>query len=499
MSLASPSGQSNMSNDPIYGSSINRLKQITADRSQFSEAQIDGAIYKLKSILYSKEGMEAWTPKLGRQIGALIRRVDGKAFKELQAVVSGALKDEVLHASQMFNHFDKEFADLIKSFKKDKTDENVKRAGKWLTNNFKWFKGINSEGVPLTTNQQNIINKKLEVLTRALPKEPENPDNIGNLRRLIQSLLPKRIPIDKYILSTLINDARLVEDADGDIHTVHNKGYLGKDSIGAVREILRGNPSQGFRLMAQWIELNQIPLRELDLTNEEFLGIAPLLKYVDLKEYQFPISTDESIRQLKKDEGIQQLTDEEIRQFKDEFIQQFISRFKKAEILNIECNEIISTIPLLPNLTDLNCSECRHLTVLPNNLNNLQELTCIDCKLLTAIPIGLTSLNWLQCHNCIALDSLPNDLNNLIALSCSYCSNLRTLPENLNNCKIISCVNCTHLSSIPSKLNSLEILWCSKCPELRTLPKDLKSLKELKCDECPNLVIPDEYTHLIAG
>ena len=73
----------------------------------------------------------------------------------------------------------------------------------------------------------------------------------------------------------------------------------------------------------------------------------------------------------------------------------------------IRCNNLTS-IPILPNLTDLWCDWC-NLTSIPI-LPNLTTLKIYQCEGLTSIPIlpSLTTLDIKWCHSLTSIPILPN-------------------------------------------------------------------------------------------
>lgn len=451
--------------------SIDGLKTIAENSKSIDAVKIDSAIYKLKSILYSKEGMEAWTPEIGKEIGTLVQRINSELFKELQDVVSGVLKDKILRAPKVFNDFERELEALVQSIKNDSTDENLKKAGRWLTNHFKWFRRVNSDGIPLNFEQQRTIQTLLDELELALFRQTADtavPTNVSNLRRLIQRLRPERLPL---------------------LDVFPTKGYEAADSIGAVRLMMLMSPRQGYQIMANWIETNKIPLADIDLTHEELLGIAPVLKHVDLENYPFPVPTDEGM-------------------------QQFIRSFTNVYHLLIDNNKNISTIPSMLSLTALTCSDssistlpeglkslktiicagCMNLEVLPNDLQNLEILDCTESGL-KALP-SLSRLKFLCCGSCSKLESLPEDLGCLEELYCFSC-NFRALPEDLSMLKILNCSHCIDLTALSKNLKNLMKLNCSFCDALSVLPEDLEKLEELYCAKCRALTtLPEKLNSL---
>lgn len=449
MALVLHSGAGRAETLSPFVSSIQAL--VAAKVKDEKKGEREEAVQKLKELLFTPAGMSALTSELGQTLGTLLSRVDPVAFDKLQAVISGSLRAQIMRAPKMFNDFDREFAQLVRSVRQDKTDANLDRVNWRLVKNFKWFRGVNAEGIPLTEYQRQAVIEKLKVLVNELPKLTRTTtESSKKLHKLInRRLLPRALPM--AILQKIAAD------------------FLGPDSIDAIRVMISMDPLHGYKAMARWIELNKISFKDLadknknakyKLTAEEWAGITPLLKYVNVSSYEFPDPTYNGI-------------------------QQFLSRFVCAETLDISNNHTISTVPLLPNLITLDCHNCSCLTTLPYGMEKLLHLNCRQTRLINLPYDLLQQLITLDCGYCYQLIQ-PERFKRLEQLRCVYIK-WKELPAGLE--ETLTSLNCSMCNlTMRDGFERLVQLKCSNC-EWEYLPRGLVSLQDLDIFDCKNLVV----------
>jgi len=169
--------------------------------------------------------------------------------------------------------------------------------------------------------------------------------------------------------------------------------------------------------------------------------------------------------------------------------------FVNLETLDCSYNQLINSLPNLPNLLIiLNCNN-NQLTSLPALPNTLSELRC-EGNLLTNLPTLPISLIKLFCHynQLTSLPTLPNSLdkiwcfnnqlnslptlpNSLTEFECQYnqLSSLPTLPNSLIRLRC----HYNQLNSLPDLPNTLTILDCeyNQLTSLPTLPNSINGLR----------------------
>jgi Leucine-rich repeat (LRR) protein len=117
---------------------------------------------------------------------------------------------------------------------------------------------------------------------------------------------------------------------------------------------------------------------------------------------------------------------------------------------------IICTGEYDENLIHLDCYGCQQITSIPN-LPNLRDLYCTNTNVIS-IP-DLPSLQVLLCYN-IKINSIPSTLGNLRYLGCSNTSVL--FIPNLPSLQVLYCSN-TPVTYIPL---GLQTSFHSNCPWL---------------------------------
>nr|XP_043615223.1 probable disease resistance protein At5g66900 isoform X2 [Erigeron canadensis] len=151
--------------------------------------------------------------------------------------------------------------------------------------------------------------------------------------------------------------------------------------------------------------------------------------------------------------------------------------FIMCEIGNALESVNVDSLPMLPNLVDLEIDRCYNLKEVPAglcSLDHLEKLSITNCHELDALPKGLGSLSNLEIlklHSCTRLARLPSSigsLHNLALLDISDCLSISSLPDQIG------------------ELNGLRVLKMSGCHGLEELPDSvtrLSSLQDVICDE----------------
>ncbi len=208
----------------------------------------------------------------------------------------------------------------------------------------------------------------------------------------------------------------------------------------------------------------------IDLIIKDKLSVADLSKFPDL--------TDDHLDKLFK-EG---LNIDHLMIFSP-LITKLPAACSRLQTLHCPNCELLTALPDLPNVTQLNCSFCPLLTALPAQLPNLTKLYCNDCPLITALP-DLPKVTELNCFGCSLLTALPAQLPNVIKLSCDRCPLLTSLPA-LPNVTMLCCHSCPLLTALPAQLPNLTKLYCYGCPLLIALPAHLPKATIIDCSGCP--------------
>lgn len=119
---------------------------------------------------------------------------------------------------------------------------------------------------------------------------------------------------------------------------------------------------------------------------------------------------------------------------------------------------MLASIPLLPNLENLECTYCQLVVDIPC-FPHLMNFICVGCPLLAVIP--------------------PFPI--LMNLLCDWCTSIAVIPP-LPNLQCLMCNNCPSITIIPY-LPNLSRLYCGGCPSLTTIPF-LYNLIYLECYDC---------------
>ena len=224
--------------------------------------------------------------------------------------------------------------------------------------------------------------------------------------------------------------------------------------------------------LAHYIEHHKISLNDIRLPGDEFLRLAPHLRYLDLRDFA-NISLAQKL--------LQKCSNLNILFVNNHTILEGVTALPLCEKLNCGGCTGLTVLPALPLCEDLNCWGCTGLTVLPA-LPLCQKLNCGDCTGLRALP-ALPLCRELTCWDCTGLTALPA-LPLCEKLTCGGCTGLRALPA-LPLCEDLNCWGCIGLTVLPA-LPLCEKLYCGGCTGLTVLPA-LPLCRELTCGGCTGL------------
>ncbi|XP_071710777.1 probable disease resistance protein At5g66910 [Rutidosis leptorrhynchoides] len=159
-----------------------------------------------------------------------------------------------------------------------------------------------------------------------------------------------------------------------------------------------------------------------------------------------------------------------------------LKNLKKLSFIMCEIGdafESISTtsLPMLPNLMELEIDRCYDLKQIPEELCSLvrlNKLSVTNCHELNALPKGLGSLSNLEIlrlHSCTRLVKLPKSigyLKNLSFLDISDCLSISALPDEigeLNGLRVLKMSGCRGLEDLPDSVTNLVLLEDVICDE----------------------------------
>ena len=142
----------------------------------------------------------------------------------------------------------------------------------------------------------------------------------------------------------------------------------------------------------------------------------------------------------------------------------------------------------LVNLTEVNLSNCEHLTAIPDlsKAKNLERLNLQFCTTLKVVPSSIQFLEKLvdlDLRSCTSLLSLPRIIKSkyLKALNLSGCSNLKMYPETTEHVMYLN-FNETVIKELPQStghLSRLVALNLRDCKQLGNLPESICLLKSI--------------------
>jgi Leucine-rich repeat (LRR) protein len=197
---------------------------------------------------------------------------------------------------------------------------------------------------------------------------------------------------------------------------------------------------------------------------------------------------------------------------------QQLGQFASVRVLRLKGWDVLTEVPAaiwpLPNLHELDLSNCRNLTALTPAAelgsssisssstsssshhgsssigSGLTRLALRDCTSLCRFLAESTQLSKLQeldLSGCISLHELPVvcELADLRKLDLHGCSSLPTLPADigrLGSLQLLVLHQCTGLQELPASiggLSSLQELKLSGCSSLQSLPASISSLRHI--------------------
>lgn len=175
--------------------------------------------------------------------------------------------------------------------------------------------------------------------------------------------------------------------------------HLGKEDIETINQLKEVDETLYKQTLANWIAHHKIPIKELDLTEDQMLALAPHLTYLDLTDgkYDYFNNTLQSCL------------------FTEEFIAKLLENSQKLnEIVLKNCNigtAVFSRFSKTNSLQSLVIENCPAFNQqLPDGLNSLQKLVVWSCRAYNQkLPDGLKSLQSLKIRKCDALNQLLPD------------------------------------------------------------------------------------------
>lgn len=215
-------------------------------------------------------------------------------------------------------------------------------------------------------------------------------------------------------------------------------------SKSTIQEIKKVDSSIYYQVLAGWIEKKKIPLKDLKMSEEEILELAPYLTYLNLSD--------------GNTSSLEDCT------FKADFIGKLLEKSESLnELVIIRCK--------------ISGSEISRL----KNVDKLQNLTIQDCKdFQDCLPEEMRSLKSLEILDCrLYNQKLPQELPNLTSLT-------------LNGCEAFN-------QKLSEEIPKLRHLTIGKCPDFnQELPLKFTKLWTLKITECPALIFKraDQYKFL---
>ncbi len=222
-------------------------------------------------------------------------------------------------------------------------------------------------------------------------------------------------------------------------------------------DLKQANQELYYQAVADWINLQDIPLFKFDFHEDEIRFIAPFLRKVRVAK-QSKSFLDALLRYATKLESLH------------------IEKMSVGDVL--QKNAI--NLPFLKHLTISECQDFNELIA----VNSLSTVKIFCCPNFNQPLDTLINLEELEIFDCCFNHPIRN-LCHLKNLSISKCSEFSSSIHNLKNLQELE-ISCCHsfnqtIDCLPS-LKSLEIYQCGKFAQIL---ENLDSLQSLFVDECP--------------
>ena len=402
--------------------------------------------------------------KTWRNVCDISERLEKLAPETYKAIRQTAAK--IIHSNSPEKNADRsiqtigseldERIDLLKSSHNVAEIRNsLKSAGRLLTIFFRFFRGVNSAGKPLTIDQKHRLKVRFDdfklglLILKFSNPEVESHEFFPKLEKLAFKRIGCLSWTEKFPSALIGNIVKFLP--------------FEKETIPILREAIHFGTRQGFIYLAGWINYNKIPLCELPpVLIGSLQQLQPFLTHVDFRGFDFSKWTEKDI-------------------------QEFIQNCEKIQCLYISTNKISSFPDRIAQLKVLDCRGCARIKSLPSQMEKLLNLNCSNTPIMQ-LPEGMLSLQVLDCGNTLIGPKFPDYLHNLRELDCSW-NRITELPKVMSNIEKLNCSS-TKISELPSGMRLLVELDCHGNHVLNRLPDDLNSLRHLDCSQSDISKIP---------
>lgn len=319
-------------------------------------------------------------------------------FKKIKKKVDHISK-EGQELATGYRKLNTDLTDLLDNIRiSDCNDKILKETDDWLRNDPKWFytnpmeNYIGEDNVRLAQEKLAAIQFTVNDI-RKRKKAPRTKASKNLLGRM-GCILPKNfLGLPKMLKFEVF---RFLPASDHDeISASYN--FIYQEIVNPTNDY-----QQQLKVLAKWINQQQIPLSELNLDKDlknNLLQLAPYLTFMDLRnlgERRTPPWTDKEITLLIERASSSLVT---LKTSRGDTLPKNLPKLKHLDIMGsrftkisqyllletLDCSSSnITDIPELPNLKTLNCSLSR-IRVLPE-LANLESLNCMLCQYLIFVP-----------------------------------------------------------------------------------------------------------------
>lgn len=245
------------------------------------------------------------------------------------------------------------------------------------------------------------------------------------------------------------------------------------------------------KMLAQWISNQQIPLKQLELSEAKMLEIAPWLTYLDLTDGRSLqcndcIFTEEFIGELlNKTRNLQYLF---IKNSKIEgsAFDRFVNREKLLELRIEGCPFFNRGIVGMSNLKLLTISLCPLFNGELHELEKLQRLTIEMCSSFNQELDGMPYLEDLIIWGSSVFNKVIRGMENLLYLTIRDCLVYNQKICGMKNLLEFNLWNCPAFNQVLSEMPMLQMLNVSSCLAFNGKLVGLKNLEKLILYCLPN-------------
>ena len=268
---------------------------------------------------------------------------------------------------------------------------------------------------------------------------------------------------------------------------------LGKDDINGtmvtIRDLQKIDQELYKQSLANWISHNQIPIKQLNLTEKEMLEVVPLLTFLDL--------TDDKNRTCKNCT------------FTEDFIGNLLENSRNLKHLIIKNSKMdgsaFARFKETQNLLQLTIKACPAFNQKLVGMHYLQQLTICDCGAFNQKLEGMSNLQQLTLSSCNVFNQKLEEMPSLKDLSISFCyvfnQKLESMPIleklSIEYCDIFNLelegMHCLqelkirHNGAFNQKLEgmqNLQKLNIDRCSVFNQKLKGMQNLQELSIESC---------------